>query len=536
MIHRFGDVEIDTDRRELRRNGRPRPLQPKAFAVLEYLLRHRGRAVPKDELLENLWPGTLVSEGSLQRAVSLARGALGTEGHRIDTVPRHGYRFTGDVETERSPSPDTPSFRPRFVHADGAHIACCTLGRGMPDLVIVPGWVFPMRAFFDHPDIAAWVKGLERFGRVVLFDKRGTGLSDRVRTLPTMEQRIDDLRAVLDAVGSTSALLVGVSEGGPLSILFAATFPERVRGLLVAGSFARWSADPEYAIGWPPGAFDELRRYVSTDWGSGRTIAAIVESRADDPGVSAWAARAEQEGASPGAALDLLEMNLRVDVRGILASVAVPTVVLHSRRDRLFAIENARYLASRIPGARLVEVDAGDHAFFFEGRESMHEALTWLLGRSASASAGFLATVMAVELQAPLAEATVHGLAASHGGVATGVPRAWSFDGPQRAIRCALAVLAMCGGPARAGIHAGEVARVDGRIAGEGLETARIIARAASPAEVWVSGVVNALIPGAPFAIAPRGHVRLSDGRAMAAFAAAHPVENQRAVRSRRGR
>ena len=523
MILRFDEFELDTGLGELRHAGRPRALQPKAYDVLEYLVRHRDRVVSKEELLDGVWPDVLVTDSSVQRAVSLARSALGDDGRLIRTVPRRGYRFAADVEAAEPAAPPTLRFRPRFVVSGDVHVAYHAVGEGEVDVVLIPGWVFPMRAFFDHPEVEAWIAELGRLGRVILFDKRGTGLSDRVKELPTLQQRVDDLRAVLDAAGSRSAVLVGISEGGALSVFGAASFPERVRGLLVAGSFARWSAAPDYPEGWPPERFDELRAYIGRAWGSGATIRAIVESRAGDPSIEAWAARAEQQGASPGAALDLLEMNLAVDVRAILPAVAVPTVVLHSRRDALFPVESARYLAAHIPGARLVETEGRDHAFLFDGAADLRAALDWLVRRPAPTPASFLATVVVLEADGAPARAELDPLVARHGGLPVHDGLAWSFDGPQRAIRAARVLLAAAGGrdrQARAGVHTGEVTRLEGGLRGEGVETARAVARATRPGEVGVSRVVRDLVHGSPFEFDDRGSVRLGGGREVAVLRA----------------
>jgi pimeloyl-ACP methyl ester carboxylesterase/DNA-binding winged helix-turn-helix (wHTH) protein len=537
MILRFEEFEIDTALREVRRGGVTRALQPKPFAVLEYLAFNRERVVPKEELLEALWPGVVVSEGSIQRAVSLARAAIDDDGNRIRTIPRQGYRFMGRVDETGPSVPPSVPFRPRFVVSGDAHIAYHVLGEGEVDIVLITGWVFPMRAFFDHPEIEELIRSLSTLGRVVLFDKRGTGLSDRVRQLPPLQQRIDDLRAVLDAVGSRTAVLVGISEGGPLSLFAAASMPERVRGLLMVGSYARWPAAPDYPPGWLPERFERLHRYIRHGWGAGETILAIAESRSGDPAVAAWAARTEQEGASPGAALDLLEMNREVDVRAILPAVAVPTVVVHGKRDALFPIENARYLADRIPGAELVEVDSRDHALLFEGSGELREALRGLLQRPARGAASFLATVLVVEGETG-DESALRDLASRHGGVPAGEGLAWSFDGPQRAVRCAHVLLASppAGARARAGIHAGEVVRHGGRLEGDGVDTARLIARAASPGRVNVSRVVRDLIPASAFEFETGGSLRLDDGRSIAVLLAEPLARNRKTVRPRRGR
>lgn len=311
--------------------------------------------------------------------------------------------------------------------------------------------------------------------------------------------------------------------GGALAAYYAASFPGRVHGLLVAGAFARWAAAPDYPAGWSTEQMDELRRYISTRWGAGETIRAAVESRRDDPEVARWAARAEQEGASPGAASDLLEMNLQLDVRPLLASIRVPTVVLHHLRDRLFPIAHARFLAAHVPGARLIEADEGDHSFLFEGGEAFGEAVAWLFRQPRRDAGRFLTTVVAVAaLGDPFEQ--VGDLVARYGGVpARAGDLVWRFDGPQRAIHGARALVDAVGRldpGARAGVHAGEVGYLDGRLVGAGVDAAQVLAREASAGEVWTSSVVRDLVHGAPLAFRDRRRVRLSDGHEIVALAA----------------
>jgi pimeloyl-ACP methyl ester carboxylesterase len=522
VVLRFDGFELDTGRRELRCRGELRPLQPQAFAVLEYLVRHRDRAVSKAELLRELWPDTVVGEGSVQRAVSLARTAIGDDGTRLRTLPRHGYRFVASVEG--GAAEELP--RPRFARSGDVHIAYCTLGEGELDIVIVPGWVFPMQAFFDHPVIAAPIRALTRFGRVILFDKRGTGLSDRVKELPTLEQRMDDLRAVLDAAGSREALLVGYSEGGPLCLLYATSYPERTRGLLLIGAFARWTAAPDYPAGWSAEVIAGLRRYIGQAWGAGDTIRAIVQSHAGDADIAAWAARTETQGASPGAALELLEMNSQVDVRPLLGAVAVPTLILHHTGDAVIPVANARYLGAHIPGARLVEVDGDDHMFAFEDVDRLLDGITWLVEQERDATERFLTTVLVVEGADPEGPdaAALAEVVAAHRGVRDAAGPVWSFDGPQRAIRCGQAMLERWRGAAaaaRLGVHTGEVARGPGGLSGDGLVVATALARAADPKEVWVSAVVRDLVYGSGLRFEVRTPVAVGEGRAVRALAVA---------------
>ncbi|WP_232287292.1 alpha/beta fold hydrolase [Anaeromyxobacter dehalogenans] len=386
MAWRFGAYELDPARRELRVAGAPRALQPLVLAVLAYLVRNRHRVVPKEELLRELWPDAVVTDASLQRAVSLARHALRPADRRLlRTYARQGYRFVGElVEAEPDPADAAADAPPRYVRSGDVHVAYRTVGRGPLDVVLVLGWSLGMRAALELPGGSELVRALSTRARVILFDKRGTGASDRVKALPELPQRVEDLEAVLDAVRSPGAVLVGFSEGGPLALAFAATRPLRVRGVALVGAFARMSAAPDHPAGWGEAEIATLRAYIAHGWGAGATMGALVPARHLTPPLRAWAARAEQEGASPGAALELLEMNLGIDVRPLLPRVRTPAVVLHATGDRVVRAGNGRALAAAIPGARLVELPGDDHAFLFGGRPTLERELAALLERAAA--------------------------------------------------------------------------------------------------------------------------------------------------------
>jgi pimeloyl-ACP methyl ester carboxylesterase/DNA-binding winged helix-turn-helix (wHTH) protein len=383
---RFGAYELDPARRELRVAGEPRALQPQVFAVLAYLVRNRHRVVPKEELLRELWPDAVVTDASLQRAVSLARRALRpADRGLLRTHARHGYRFVGELaEAEPDPADAAADAPPRYVRSGDVHVAYRTVGRGPLDVVFVPGWSLGMRAALELRGVSELVRALSARARVVLFDKRGTGASDRVKALPQLPQRAEDLEAVLDAVRSPGAALLGFSEGGPLALAFAVAHPRRVRGLALVGAFARMPAAPDHPAGWSEAEVATLRAYIARSWGSGATMRALVPGRHLTPPLRAWAARAEQEGSSPGAALELLEMNLGLDVRPLLPRVRTPTVVLHATGDRVVRVGNGRALAAAIPGARLVELPGDDHAFLFGGRPTLERELAALLERAAA--------------------------------------------------------------------------------------------------------------------------------------------------------
>lgn len=358
------------------------------LAFIGYLVQHRDRVVPKQELLDKLWPDAVVTDSSLQRVASLARAALGPAGRDvIRTFPGHGYRCVAEVHEAQGPAHESPAeaqLRPRYAKSGDLHLAYHTQGEGDVDLVLVLGWTFSMQALSSLPEARALLEQLASRGRVITFDKRGTGMSDRVKELPSLEQRMDDLRAVLDEVRSERAILLGISEGGPLSIAFAEAYPERVAGLILVGAFPRMASAPDYPHGWKRSELGQLKGYVKNNWGAGATMLALVPEAAHAQH-QAWASAVERAGASPGAALDLLEMNARIDVRDRLTRLRVPTVVLHAREDRVSSVENGRYLARQIPGATLVEVEGDDHAFLFAGSARLLQVVQELLRREANA-------------------------------------------------------------------------------------------------------------------------------------------------------
>lgn len=379
--YRFGELELDLPQRELRLRGEPRPLQPQTFELLTYLIERRDRVVPKEELLEALWPDTVVTDGSLQRTVSLARAALkGKKDEHIRTFPRRGYRFVAavsEVKANEAP-PAKRGQRPRYARSGDAHIAYRTLGEGALDIVLIAGWAFPMQSFDELRECRTLLEELGTIGRVVLFDKRGTGLSDRVKRVPSFQQRVQDLGAVLDMVHSEKTILVGISEGGPLAIGFAADHPERVHALVLVGAFPCFVRRPDFPHGWKPSQLAELRGYVTQRWGDGATVLAFASERRNDDDVRTWARAAERNGASPGAALDLVEMNASIDVRDRLPDVDVRTVVLQATDDPVVAAGNGRYLAEHIRGARHVEVPGDDHALLFVHRSVLIDAIRHL--------------------------------------------------------------------------------------------------------------------------------------------------------------
>ena len=240
----------------------------------------------------------------------------------------------------------------RFARSGGVHIAYQVLGDGPLDLVLSPGWVSHVELALEDPLQGSFLRRLASFARLIVFDKRGTGLSDRVPDdqLPTLEERMDDLRAVMDAVGSERAAIFGVSEGGNLAALFAATYPDRTAALAMFGTFAKRVWSPDYPWAPTPEARERLYEIVERDWGGAMDLATLVPSKVGDAEFMRRLATYLRRAASPGAALALLRMNTQIDIRNVLPSISAPTLVMHRVGDRDANIEEGRFIAARIPG------------------------------------------------------------------------------------------------------------------------------------------------------------------------------------------
>ncbi len=250
----------------------------------------------------------------------------------------------------------------RFARSGEIDIAYQVLGDGPTDLVVVLGAFTHLHVLWEEPRYRRWCERLAEFTRVILFDKRGMGLSDRVPA-GTLEERMEDVRAVMDAAGSRQAVLLGVSEGGPMCIVFAATYPERTRALVLAGAEVK----EETTEDWPYGEatlaeHEEFLPTIPGRWGKGLGVAAIWPSAGLDPAVQAWWGRLQVASATPRIAEQVMRIAFQIDVRAVAPTVRVPTLIVHAVGDRVCHIGNARWLAEHVPGARLVELDGEDHA------------------------------------------------------------------------------------------------------------------------------------------------------------------------------
>ena len=420
----------------------------------------------------------------------------------------------------------------KWAKSGDFHIAYQVVGTGPLDLVFIHGWISHIEHMWEEPRVARFLERLASFARLIVLDKRGTGLSDPVPLdrLPTLEERMDDLRAVLDAVESERAALMGTSEAGALSLLFAATHPTRTTALVLLNSYARLAYAPDYPQGIPAEQAQGLLRAIEEGWGKGVAFEALVASQADNAAMKKWWSRYQRLAASPGAAVTLLQSAYATDARAVLPAIAVPVLVLHRAGDPFTGPEHGRYLAERIKGARYVELSGVDHLFFAEDVDRLlAEVQEFLTGvREAGEHERVLATVMFVDVVESTEQATRLGdrewgdlldryyaivrrqLARFRGREidTAGDGVFATFDGPARAIRCGSAVADTVRGlgiAVRVGIHSGECEVIGEKVGGIAVHTGARIAGQAGPGEVLVSSTVKDLVAGSGIRFEDRG-------------------------------
>jgi len=584
-IYSFGAFRVDGHERLLFKADREIPLTPKVFDTLLALIENSSHVLTKKELMQKVWPDRFVEENNLAQNISLLRKALGES--FIQTIPKRGYRFVADVritgdDTEtlivrertrarivverddddvvdvrqiQSLMPgattlidaidvtptETPLLRPpetMYARSGDLNIAYQVIGDAPLDLVFVMGWVSHLEYFWREPNFARFLNRLASFSRLILFDKRGTGLSDRVPIdqLPTLEQRMDDVRAVMDAVGSERAALCGVSEGGPMCSLFAATYPEKTSALVMIGTYAKRVRDEEYPWGPTIEEREHFFEVMRDQWGGPVGIDERAPSLANDPQFRDWWATYLRMGASPGAAVALTQMNAEIDVRSVLASIRVPSLVIHRREDQCLKVEEGRYVAERIPGAKFVELPGNDHLPFVGDQDAILDRVEeFLTGvRHSLERDTVLATVLFTHIIGAEEHARRLGqerwddlLRRLHSHFKKEIewfrgreidmlgdrPMA-IFDGPARAIRCASAITeyaSRLGIEMRSGLHTGECEIVDGTVAGVAAEIGACVANEAKAGEVLVSRTVKDLVAGSGIEFEDRG-IRVLSG------------------------
>lgn len=424
--------------------------------------------------------------------------------------------------------------RTQYALSGDAHIAYQVFGGGELDLVFVPGFVSNIEHYWEMPRVPELLNRLGSFARVVIFDKRGTGLSDPVAEPPPLEQRMDDMQAVMDAAGVERAALFGISEGGPASVLFAATYPDRTSALVLYGSTPRFRTDSDIAWGATDEQIDMVLADVFARWGEGALLEAFAPSSTGDPEMARVWGRFQRAGASPAMARAVMAALFEIDVRDVLPTIGVPTLILHRTGDLIAPIEGARLMAERIPSARLVEFEGTDHVPFtgdFEPvLDEMEEFLTGT--RQARPLDRILATVMFTDIVDSTRRAAAAGdrawrelierhdeltrrqLARFRGREVKTLGDGFlaTFDGPARAIECACAIrqgVMPLGLEVRAGLHTGECELAGDDVRGMAVNIGARIGALAQPNEVLVSGTVKDLVVGADLDFADRGEHRL---------------------------
>lgn len=422
--------------------------------------------------------------------------------------------------------------RTEYARSGNLHIAYQVLGRGPLDLVYVPGWVSHVELAWEEPTLARFFHRLASFSRLILFDKRGTGLSDRVpnEAPATLDERMDDVRAVLEAVGSQRAAIFGNSEGGSMSVLFAAAHPERTVALVTFGIFAKRLFSPDYPWAPTPEQREQAYELVEREWGRDMDLTDLAPTVAGNEPFKQRLATYFRRSASPGAAVALLRMNTLIDVRKVLPAIRVPTLILHRTGDRDANVEEGRWIASRISGARFVELPGHDHLPWVGDQDAvLDEVEEFLTGvRRGPDPDRILATVLftdiagSTELAARLGDRAWRELLEMHHLLVrkelvrfrgreidtAGDGFLALFDGPTRAMRCALAIrdaVRHLGMEIRAGVHTGEVEVEGDKVRGIAVHAGARVAAAAKAGEVLVSGTVKDLAAGSGIQLSERG-------------------------------
>jgi class 3 adenylate cyclase len=424
----------------------------------------------------------------------------------------------------------------RYAQSGEIDIAYQVLGEGPPDLIWVAGAITHLDVMWEQPGYRRFCEQLASFTRLILFDKRGMGLSERAR-VGTLEERMDDVRAVLDAAGSERAALAGVSEGGPLSMLFAASYPERTEALLLIGAEVKEETTDDWPWGESTRAEHEAWMEVLPErWGKGLGALYFFPNDPDPEGIKAWFGRLQTASMTPRDAIAFQNMAFDIDVRDVVPAVRVPTLIVHTADDPVCHVENARYLARHITGARYVELSGNTHIPWAEaaaGDDVLAEIREFLTGvREAPEPDRVLATVLFTDIVGSSERAAELGdrrwrelLESHHATIRRQLERhrgreidtagdgfLASFDGPARAIRCARAAVDAVRGAGleiRAGVHTGECELVGDKLAGVAVHIGARVASKAGPGEILVSGTVHDLVAGSGIELEERGSAQL---------------------------
>ena len=422
----------------------------------------------------------------------------------------------------------------RYARSGELSIAYAVFGDGPVDVVFAPGLVSHLENWWEASRSARFFKRIASFSRLIMFDKRGTGMSDPFVGVPTLDERMDDIRAVMEAVGSESAFICGLSEGGPMSVLFSATYPDRTRGLILIGSTARALEAPDYPIGMSPEWRDTFLKEIQESWGQGGLINYFLPTVADDKRARRMWARYQRMGGTPGTTRALMEANCEIDVRHVLPHIQVPTLVIHRTGERVAPVSHGRYLAEHIPNARLLEQPGEDHLPWLGDADGVLDAIEEFVtgSRHHVDEDRILATVLFTDIVESTRTAADSGdrrwreLLDEHDNIATreverfrgrhvkstGDGMLAVFDGPARGVQCAEAIrdaVTDLGIQIRAGLHAGECELRGDDVGGLAVHIGARVAGLAGPGEILVSRTVRDLVAGSGLRFDDRGEAEL---------------------------
>jgi DNA-binding SARP family transcriptional activator/pimeloyl-ACP methyl ester carboxylesterase len=431
-----------------------------------------------------------------------------------------------NIRLQRDTSAPPPAkTRPqvRYVASGDVHIAYIVFGDGPVDILVVSGFITHMEKLWRWPSLAAFFEELASFSRVILFDRRGVGLSERVGYPPNLEDTTDDMLAVMRAAGSKHAVLFGFLEGGPNSMVFTATYPERVSGLILYGTCAKWTKSEDYPWALTREQYDLWVQQISENWGAALNIEEYAPSRAHDAQLQNWWADMMRSASSPGGIKAVVEVMREIDVRDILPAIRTPTLVLHRKGDRAVRIQAGRFLSGQIPGVKYVELEGQDHWFFIGDSQSILSEMKTFVQNLGSPviPERMLATILLVELLDSMSEDASHKpLEATHlflrqevgrfrGSEVSGSQGCYTatFDGPSKAIQCAKAILDNAdqrGINMRAGLHTGECEFVAGELVGTAVQIAEGVVKTAAAGEILASSTVKDLVVGSGLQFAQR--------------------------------